>query len=211
MHFDSVSVIEESYDYKIKIMLIGDTNVGKTSIIKRYCKNQFSPSFITSVGVDFESKYFKIGDKMINLQLWDTAGQERYKVLAKNYFNKSDGFIIVYDITDTKTFYNVTDWIKQINESAPGNVKSVLLGNKSDLKDMRQVNKEEGKELAKKFNLQFYETSAASGYNIENVFVDLVKIFLKDYNFLNQRSRASSQYTECSKISANRNQKKKCC
>jgi Ras-related protein Rab-8A len=102
MHYDSISIEEEYYDLKIRLMLIGDSNVGKTSIIKRYCNNQFSPSYISTVGIDFETKYLRLNGKIINLQIWDTAGQERYKVLAKNYYKNSDGFIIVYDITDKK-------------------------------------------------------------------------------------------------------------
>ena len=210
MHYDSISVEEEFYDLKIRVMLIGDSNVGKTSIIKRYCKNQFSPSYISTVGIDFETKYLKINGKMVNLQIWDTAGQERYKVLAKNYFKNSDGFIIVYDITDKKTFNNVANWITQIKESASENVKSVLLGNKSDLDQLRQVETIDGKNLADNYHFKFYETSAQKGYNINKVFVDLVKEFLNDDNFVNDSERTSS-LSEQRTLSTARNKKIKCC
>ena len=191
-------------------MLIGDSNVGKTSIIKRYCNNQFSPSYISTVGIDFETKYLRLNGKIINLQIWDTAGQERYKVLAKNYYKNSDGFIIVYDITDKKSFNNVANWITQIKDSASENVKCVLLGNKCDLEELRQVDINQGKDLANNYHLKFYETSAQKGNNIQKVFTDLVKGFLNDDNFVNDSERSSIS-TEQRNLRRARNQKKKCC
>ena len=210
MHYDSISIEEEYYDLKIRLMLIGDSNVGKTSIIKRYCNNQFSPSYISTVGIDFETKYLRLNGKTINLQIWDTAGQERYKVLAKNYFKNSDGFIIVYDITDKKSFNNVVNWITQIKDSASENVKCVLLGNKCDLEELRQVDINQGKDLANNYNFKFYETSAQKGNNIQKVFTDLVKGFLNDDNFINDSER-SSVSTEQRNLRRARNQQKKCC
>ena len=165
--------------------------------------------------MDFETKYIKIDGKIVNLQIWDTAGQERYKVLAKNYYKNSDGFLIVYDITNKKTFNDVANWIVQIRDAAPTNIKSVLLGNKSDLTNQRQIDKIEGEELAKENNVKFYETSAQNGDNIDKAFEDLVKDFLKDDNYLNGIRRAST--TTSTEISGdtrlNRNLigKKKCC
>ena len=210
MHYDSISIEEEYYDLKIRLMLIGDSNVGKTSIIKRYCNNQFSPSYISTVGIDFETKYLRLNGKIINLQIWDTAGQERYKVLAKNYYKNSDGFIIVYDITDKKSFNNVANWITQIKDSASENVKCVLLGNKCDLEGLRQVDINQGKDLANNYHLKFYETSAQKGNNIQKVFTDLVKGFLNDDNFVNDSERSSIS-TEQRNLRRARNQKKKCC
>lgn len=210
MHYDSISIEEEYYDLKIRLMLIGDSNVGKTSIIKRYCNNQFSPSYISTVGIDFETKYLRLNGKIINLQIWDTAGQERYKVLAKNYYKNSDGFIIVYDITDKKSFNNVANWITQIKDSASENVKCVLLGNKCDLEELRQVDINQGKDLANNYHLKFYETSAQKGNNIQKVFIDLVKGFLNDDNFVNDSERSSIS-TEQRNLRRARNQKKKCC
>ena len=210
MHYDSISIEEEYYDLKIRLMLIGDSNVGKTSIIKRYCNNQFSPSYISTVGIDFETKYLRLNGKIINLQIWDTAGQERYKVLAKNYYKNSDGFIIVYDITYKKSFNNVANWITQIKDSASENVKCVLLGNKCDLEELRQVDINQGKDLANNYHLKFYETSAQKGNNIQKVFTDLVKGFLNDDNFVNDSERSSIS-TEQRNLRRARNQKKKCC
>ena len=170
MQYSESNLEEESYDEKVRLMLIGNSTVGKTSIIKRFCKNKFTNSFISSIGIDFETKYVKIDNKTINLQIWDTAGQERYKVISRNYFNQSDGFIIVYDITNRKTFDDVVNWIEQIQELAGEYTKNIIVGNKLDLEKMRKVEKEEGKELAEKYNYIFFETSAQSGKNIDKAF-----------------------------------------
>jgi Ras-related protein Rab-1A len=108
---DESSSIEEDFDEKIKIMLIGDSNVGKTSLLKKYIDNEYSKNYITTVGMDFQMKCLNINNKKIKLQIWDTAGEERYRIVAKNYFNSSDGFIIVYDITKRLSFDNVNNWI----------------------------------------------------------------------------------------------------
>ena len=168
------SLEEEAYDERIRIMLLGDSNVGKTSILKRYCKNQFSESYISSVGIDFETKYIKVDEKTINLQIWDTAGQERYKVISKNYYNKSDGFIIVYDITNKSSFDSIVNWVEDIKELASNDNKNIILGNKCDLESERKINKEEGDNLAKKYNCQFFEVSAQNGKNIDKSFLCIV-------------------------------------
>ena len=202
------SLEEEAYDERIRIMLLGDSNVGKTSILKRYCKNQFSESYISSVGIDFETKYIKVDEKTINLQIWDTAGQERYKVISKNYYNKSDGFIIVYDITNKSSFDSIVNWVEDIKELASNDNKNIILGNKCDLESERKINKEEGDNLAKKYNCQFFEVSAQNGKNIDKSFLCLVQSILKDVNN-SYSSRRGSQIDKKS-FSAN-NKKRKCC
>ena len=210
MYYEDGPVKEEQFDLKVKIMLIGDSNVGKTSILKRFCKNIFSTSYISTVGIDFENKYIKIGKQTINLQIWDTAGQERYKVLSRNYYNNSDAFMIVYDITNLKSFESVTNWIEQIKENASENVKSILIGNKSDLEVKRKIKTEEGKNLANKININFYETSAQNGSNIEKAISDLVKEVINDDNFVKEyESNSPSQISE-EKFNKE-NKKKNCC
>lgn len=177
---ESSCSLEEDFDEKIKIMLIGDSNVGKSSLLKKYIKNEFSHSYITTIGIDFQIKYLNVCNKKIKLQIWDTAGQERYQIVAKNYFNSSDGFIIVYDITKRHSFDNMNNWIEQITDYAPNYSKSVIFGNKQDLKDMREVKYIEGQELAKKSNFKFYETSAKEGINLNEGFEYLVKEILGD-------------------------------
>jgi len=213
MQYSESNLEEESYDEKVRLMLIGNSTVGKTSIIKRFCKNKFTNSFISSIGIDFETKYVKIDNKTINLQIWDTAGQERYKVISRNYFNQSDGFIIVYDITNRKTFDDVVNWIEQIQELAGEYTKNIIVGNKLDLEKMRKVEKEEGKELAEKYNYIFFETSAQSGKNIDKAFDSLTRSILADDNF----SSASRKLSQSSTIKEKdirtvaRTNRKKCC
>jgi len=205
MLYDGDTQKEEHIDFKVKIMFIGNSSVGKTSIIKRYSKNIFSTSYISTLGIDFESKNINIDNKTINLQIWDTAGQEKYKVLSKNYYNNSNAFIIVYDITNLESFESVMNWIDQIKENAPENVKSILLGNKSDLEEKRIISEEEGKNLAKKININFYETSAQNGANIEKAIDNLVKDVISDENFIKE----NTQKLDRNKFKTEK--KKKCC
>ena len=205
MLYDGDTQKEEHIDFKVKIMFIGNSSVGKTSIIKRYSKNIFSTSYISTLGIDFESKNINIDNKTINLQIWDTAGQEKYKVLSKNYYNNSNAFIIVYDITNLESFESVMNWIEQIKENAPENVKSILLGNKSDLEEKRKISEEEGKNLAKKININFYETSAQNGANIEKAIDNLVKDVISDENFIKENTQKLAR----NKLKTEK--KKKCC
>ena len=188
---NSCSIMEEDFDEKIKVMLIGDSSVGKTSLLKKYTKNEFSHSYITTIGIDFQIKYLNISNKKIKLQIWDTAGEERYRIVAKNYFNSTDGFIIVYDITKRESFDNINNWIEQIRDNAPNYSKSVLFGNKNDLQDKREVDYEEGEELANKYNFKFFETSAKDGININKGFENLARIILGDFEPVKQSRKST--------------------
>ena len=210
--FDEVaenSIEENDYDIKLKIMLLGDSTVGKTSILRRYCKNEFSNKYATTIGIDFQFKNMIKFDKRIRLQIWDTAGQERYKVVAKNYFNSSDGFVILYDITNKESFQNVTSWISQINDIASKAVKFILFGNKNDLEESRIVKKNEGENMAKKYSMLFYETSAKTGENINEGFDFLVNEILKEDGRLSKLSKKSDAVDLTS--SKKGNSKRGCC
>ena len=210
--FDEVaenSIEENDYYIKLKIMLLGDSTVGKTSILRRYCKNEFSNKYATTIGIDFQFKNMIKFDKRIRLQIWDTAGQERYKVVAKNYFNSSDGFVILYDITNKESFQNVTSWISQINDIASKAVKFILFGNKNDLEEARIVKKNEGENMAKKYSMLFYETSAKTGENINEGFDFLVNEILKEDGRLSKLSKKSDAVDLTS--SKKGNNKRGCC
>ena len=189
---DEESSIEEDFDEKIKLMIIGDSNVGKSSILKQYIKNEFFEKYLTTIGIDFQIKYLNINNKKIQLQIWDTAGQERYRVVTKSYFNTSDGFIIVYDITNRESFNNINNWIEQIITLAGKDVRCIIFGNKNDLTNQRQVQKEEGKELAKKYNFNFFETSAKSGNNIEEGFKNITIDVMGDIKIIHNKRSSSS-------------------
>ena len=161
---------EENYDLIFKLVLIGDSGVGKTNILSRYINNEFSLATQSTVGVEFGSKIIKKNDKLIKLQIWDTAGQERYKSITSAYYKGSKGAFVVYDISRNATFENVDKWIGELKANGSEDVLIMLVGNKSDLEDKRQVSKEEGQDLADKYGIQFYETSAKTGDNVDAIF-----------------------------------------
>ena len=185
-------LIEEDYDEKIKLMILGDSTVGKSSILRQYCKKEFHEKYIGTIGIDFQIKYININNKKIKLQIWDTAGQERYRVVTKNYFNSSDGFIIIYDITNRESFNNVKNWIEQITALAGENIKCIIFGNKNDLNNKRQVQKDEGKELAKNYNFNFFETSAKDGSNVEEGFNSIATSVMDDIKSVKSKRSNSS-------------------
>ena len=208
---ESSSIEEEDYDEKLKLMILGDSSVGKTSLLKKYCKNEFSHSYITTVGIDFQVKLLNINDKKIKIQIWDTAGEERYRVVAKNYFNTSDGFIIMYDITNRESFDDITNWIEQIRDSTPNYKKSVLFGNKSDLNKLRNVQINEGKELAQKNDFKFFETSAKDGLNLNEGIESLVKDVLEDIDSIKLKRRNTTSLKEKKKNNVKKKVKEPCC
>ena len=168
---------EEEEEIKIKIMLLGESQIGKTSFIQRYVKNNFNLSYITTVGIDFQLKQIKMNNKSIKLQIWDTAGQERFKNITKSYFHSSDGFIVGYDITSRLSFTNVSTWLKEINENAPEEIQKILIGNKCDLNE-REVTTEEGQKLAEENGMKFFETSAKNDINVKETFEAITKDIL---------------------------------
>ena len=167
----------EEEEIKIKIMLLGESQIGKTSLIQRYVKNNFNLSYITTVGIDFQLKQIKMNNKSIKLQIWDTAGQERFKNITKSYFHSSDGFIVGYDITSRLSFTNVSTWLKEINDNAPEEIQKILIGNKCDLNE-REVTTEEGQKLAEENGMKFFETSAKNDINVKKTFESITKDIL---------------------------------
>ncbi|XP_065833220.1 uncharacterized protein [Oscarella lobularis] len=167
----------EAADLTAKIVLAGDSSVGKTSLVVRFVHNVFMPvPYIATVGVDFKSKTVNVEGSTMKLQIWDTAGHERFRSMTPSYFRGALGLLLVYDVTRMATFMNVRDWLTSINEQADSNVLLLLLGNKCDasLKE-REVKYEEGKDLAAKFGISFIETSAKSGERTNEAFMALSK------------------------------------
>ena len=195
------------FDLRFKIMVIGESKVGKTSVIKKYTQNKFGGVYLTTVGVDFQDKIINIDDKKIRLQIWDTAGQERFRNLTKNYFNSSNGFLLIYDITDKDSLEHLNFWSAQIQLNAPEKSKCVLVGNKCDLEGSRAVSKEEGKIYAEKNKIKFFETSAKDGTNINEVFEYIANEIYKEEK-MEMRSVTSSQVLSKEQTFK---KKKKCC
>jgi Ras-related protein Rab-11A len=170
---------EEEYEMMIKIILIGDSAVGKTNIMSRYLKGEFMESSKATIGVEFGSKIFKIDEHVIKAQIWDTAGQEKYKSITGAYYKGTKGAFIVYDITRQETFDNVDRWINELKVTADPKLFMILIGNKCDLADKREVSIEQGEEKAKSFGCAFLETSALSGDNIDKGFQMMAEEILK--------------------------------
>ena len=173
--------LPDEYDYLFKLIIVGDTNVGKTNIMSKYIKDQFNITSKSTIGVEFGTKILEIDNKKVKAQIWDTAGQERYKSITSAYYKGAKGAFIVYDITNKSTFESVDKWIKDLNSYGDKNLTMLLIGNKSDLEDKRIINKEEGEEKAKSFELGFIETSAYNGDNIDQAFDIMLKEVLKRY------------------------------
>ena len=192
------------FDVKYKLMVIGESKVGKTSLIKRFTKDQFGGVYLTTVGMDFQDKIIGIENKKVRLQVWDSAGQERFRNITKSYFQSSDGLLVVYDIADKESFEKISFWMNSIKNYAPENVKLILVGNKCDLVNERQVSFEEGENYAKKYNIKFFEASAKDGTNVNELF-----FYLANEIYQNDKTKGKDKGVKIE--SGNKKGKKKCC
>jgi len=163
------------YDHLFKILMVGDSGVGKSSLLLRFTDDTFSENFISTIGVDFKIRTVNIDGKVVKMQIWDTAGQERFRTITSSYYRGAHGVILVYDVTDQVSFNNARQWLTEIERYACGNVVKLLVGNKSDLTTKRVVDFVTGKEFADQFNLPFLEASAKDGNNVGTAFNMLVK------------------------------------
>ena len=170
--------MSHKYDFLFKLLIIGESGVGKTCLLLRFTDDSFTANHLTTIGIDFKIKIIHIDNKLIKLQIWDTAGQERFRTITKTYYKGAHGIILTYDVTDQNSFKNIRNWIKQIEANAQTNVKKVLVGNKCDKPD-RVVTEEEGKKLADDFGMNFFETSAKTNQNVNEVFNFLTQEILK--------------------------------
>jgi len=165
----------KTYDYLFKLLLIGDSGVGKTCVLFRFSEDAFNATFISTIGIDFKIRTIELDGKKIKLQIWDTAGQERFRTITTAYYRGAMGIMLVYDITNEKSFENIKNWIRNIEEHASADVEKMILGNKCDMNDRRQVSKERGEELAIEYGIKFMETSAKASINVEEAFFTLAR------------------------------------
>ena len=168
--------------YGIKIIIVGNTGVGKTQILYRYAKGEFNQLYMSTVGTDFETCNVELDDKIFKLTLMDTAGQERFRSITRGYFKNVPCALIVYDITDKNSFDSVKQWINDCQSFGPKDIHLVLVGNKNDLEEERKIQEEEGMGLARDFGMDFFETSAKNGSNIEIIFNGICKFINKNIN-----------------------------
>jgi Ras-related protein Rab-8A len=165
-----MSTASAPYDMQIKLLMIGDSGVGKTCLLLRYANDSFSPTFITTIGIDFKIKNVDIDGTRIKLQIWDTAGQERFRTITTSYFRGAQGILLVYDVTDRRSFESIRNWVSQIQQHADVHVNKILVGNKCDMLDEKVVSTEEGQKLAAEFGMPFWETSAKTDVNVDQSF-----------------------------------------
>ena len=158
------------YEYLFKILLIGNSNVGKSSLFLRFVDEIWKENFVPTIGVDFKIKSIKIDNKTIKLQIWDTAGQERFKSILSSYYKGANGILLLYDITNINSFKSLSNWLIDIEKNSSKNVKKILIGNKCDLNELRKIPINKGKEFADTYNMKFIETSAKNNVNINECF-----------------------------------------
>ena len=199
--------LDSDFEFPLKVIVIGDTCVGKTNFIFRFVENRFSLNYASTVGFDYRSKIITLpkSKKKVKLQIWDTAGQERYNSVNKNLFQKVQGVIIMYDITNRASFENINKWLYLLSQNVSDKAK-ILVGSKLDLsEEKRIVTEEEGQNLADKNNMPFYETSSKTGENVEKIFFTLAQNIYENLSNENINDNASV------KIIQNPERKKKGC
>ncbi|XP_075092713.1 ras-related protein YPT3 [Nicotiana tabacum] len=165
---------DDEYDYLFKLVLIGDSGVGKSNLLSRFTKNEFNLESKSTIGVEFATKSLNIDNKVIKAQIWDTAGQERYRAITSAYYRGAVGALLVYDVTRHVTYENVTRWLKELRDHTDPNIVVMLIGNKSDLRHLVAVSTDEAKSLAEREALYFMETSALEATNVENAFTEVL-------------------------------------
>lgn len=164
------------YDYIFKVLLLGDSSVGKTCFLLRYSDDTFVENHISTIGLDYRLKMINLSDKkIIKMQIWDTAGQDRFRAITKNYYKGAHGIILMFDVTSTVSFNNIKNWLLQIKENTSDKIQIVLVGNKIDAENRRVVSKSEAEKVAREYNLSYFETSAKENTNVQETFSFLTK------------------------------------
>ncbi|CAG9314407.1 unnamed protein product [Blepharisma stoltei] len=170
--------MEQDYDYLMKVLLIGDSSVGKTSVLLRYVDDTYNPEFQTTIGVDFKISTMELQGKVIKLQLWDTAGQDRFRNIVASYYRGAQGVILMYDITNQASFQNIKNWYNETLNHLQSSTPKLLVGNKLDLASQRTVKLAEAQELADRLSMSYIETSAKNSQNVRLAFETLTRSML---------------------------------
>ncbi|KAB2091981.1 hypothetical protein ERO13_A03G215800v2 [Gossypium hirsutum] len=179
---------DEEYDYLFKIVLIGDSGVGKSNLLSRFTRNEFCLESKSTIGVEFATRTLQVEGRTVKAQIWDTAGQERYRAITSAYYRGALGALLVYDVTKPTTFENVSRWLKELRDHADSNIVIMLIGNKTDLKHLRAVSTEDGQSYAEKEGLSFIETSALEAINVEKAFQTILS---EIYRIMSKKSLSS--------------------
>ena len=183
---------DEEYDYLFKVVLIGDSEVGKSNILSRFTRNQFNIDSQTTIGVEFATRTIKVENKTIKAQIWDTAGQERYRAITSAYYRGAVGALLVYDITNHRSYEHVEHWLAELRDHADPNIVIMLVGNKNDLAHLRAVSIDEVTTFAQQNNLAFIETSALEGTDVDTAFTN---ILTEIYRLMSRRALVAESET----------------
>ncbi|KAL9669669.1 hypothetical protein QQ045_007216 [Rhodiola kirilowii] len=178
-------------EYLFKVVVIGDSAVGKSNLLSRYARNEFSPHSKATIGVEFQTQSMEIDGKEVKAQIWDTAGQERFRAVTSAYYRGAVGALVVYDITRRTTFDSVSRWLDELKSHSDSTVAKILVGNKCDLEHMRNISSEEGKSLAESEGLFFIETSALDSTNVQEAFELVIR---EIYNNVRRKVLNSDSY-----------------
>jgi Ras-related protein Rab-35 len=203
------------YDHLFKLLIIGDSGVGKSSLLLRFSDNTFSQNYITTIGVDFKIRTIDMDGMRIKLQIWDTAGQERFRTITSTYYRGTHGVIVVYDVTNGETFSNVKRWLSEIDQNCDS-VQRILVGNKCEDKENRVVLEEDARRLATAIKVDYYETSAKDNLNVQEMFNAITRQVLDFKRSAGNPSERNDENAGQSGIKLNSQQqkprqKKKCC
>ena len=167
------------YDHIFKVLVIGDSSVGKTCYLLRYSDDTFVENHISTIGLDYRLKMISLpNDKTVKMQIWDTAGQDRFRAITKNYYKGAHGIVLMFDLTSEESFLNIKTWLGQVKENASDKIKVILVGNKSDAVDRRKIDKEKAENLSRDFDLKYFEASAKDNINVNESFAYLTKEIL---------------------------------
>lgn len=200
----------DGHDYYVKILLLGDSGVGKTSLMLRFADNQFQESLMSTAGVDFKVRYLEKNKTRTKCQIWDTAGQERFHVITRAYYRGSHGIALVYDAANEGSFKQIEYWMENIKKHASSDVSVVLLANKTDLPN-KKVTPEQGKHIADKYNINFFETSAKTGTNVVKAFEALSEQIVTKWENDPKKPTTPSAEKNTINLLAEQQQKRKCC
>ena len=198
-------IINENFDYILKLLIVGDSTVGKTNFIMRFINDKFNESYMTTSGIDLKTKDIEIKNKNIRIQIWDTAGQEKYRAITRNLFLKVLGVLIIYDITNEKSYNNLKTWVQLIREDCGSHMQIIIVGNKCDLDSERKINQEEVMKYAKKEKIEYIETSCKTGENVQKAVKTICEKILEN----NDLSSDMSFTLSSSSLLTPKN--KKCC
>ena len=203
-----------SAKYIIKILTLGDTSVGKSSIVLRFSDDKFDDKIFSTIGIDFKTKYIKLDKFSVKVLIWDTAGQEKFQNIAKQYYKGANGVLLIYDISNRKSFERIDFWLKELKENNRiYKLFLYLVGNKIDMEDKRVISYQEGEKYAKKNNINFFEVSAKSGKGITELFNNLINGVMENILKKNEKEEIEDKVRLSTFLEKNykKEKNKKCC